>query len=209
MKTWLILGVIGWSTWWWTPDQLGQRWMQQEQYTEAANAFDDPMWQGVAWYRAGEFAEAAKSFSRTTGPPASFNLGNCWLMQGKYDQAIASYEDALKQRPDWTEAQQNLDLAKARKKATEAKGGDAGDQRLGADEIVFDKDKKKQDEGQDTDITAEQAVNDASVQAVWLRQVQTKPADFLKSKFRYQMANRENDAKDEPAETKPSEGESQ
>ncbi|CAD76306.1 tetratricopeptide repeat protein [Rhodopirellula baltica] len=209
MKTWLILGVIGWSSWWWTPDQLGQRQMKQERYTDAANAFDDPMWQGVAWYRAGEFKSAAQSFSRASGPEAKFNLGNCWLMLGKYDQAIASYEDAMKQRTDWTEAQQNLDLAKARKKATESKGGDAGDQRLGADEIVFDKDKKKQNEGQDTDITAEQAVNDASVQAVWLRQVQTKPADFLKSKFRYQMSNRNKDAKDEPAEIEDSEGEPQ
>ncbi|KLU02083.1 BatB [Rhodopirellula islandica] len=205
MKTWLILGVIGWSTWWWTPDQLGQRLLDQEQYTDAANAFDDPMWQGVAWYRAGEFADAAQSFSRTTGPQATFNLGNCWLMQGKYDEAIASYQDALKAQPDWKAAQENLDLAIARKKLTDAKGGDAGDQRLGADEIVFDKDNKK-DEGQETEITAEQAVNDASVQAVWLRQVQTKPADFLKSKFRYQMANRDQESQDQPVEAKTSDG---
>ncbi|MCC9643629.1 tetratricopeptide repeat protein [Rhodopirellula sp. JC740] len=205
MKVYCLIAAVGLSAWFWTPDQLGQRLLRQNQFAEAATAFETPMWQGVAWYRAGEFEKAAQSFSRASGPDSKFNLGNCWLMRGKYDKAIASYDEALKERPNWKEAQENRDLAEARMKATEAKGGDAGDQRVGADEVVFDKDKQKQEQGQDTDITAEQAVTDSSVQAVWLHQVQTQPADFLKSKFRYQLADRE---KVEQADTTPTESES-
>ena len=68
----------------------------------------------------------------------------------------------------------------------ERQGGEMGDQKIGADEIVFDK--KKNSGGQDTEIAGEQAVSDATVQAMWLRRVQTKPADFLKAKFAYQNA---------------------
>ncbi|MDR4494003.1 MAG: hypothetical protein R3B74_06215 [Nitrospirales bacterium] len=37
-------------------------------------------------------------------------------------------------------------------------------------------------------VAGDQATSYTAVQAVWLRQIQTKPADFLKSKFAYQQA---------------------
>ena len=61
-----------------------------------------------------------------------------------------------------------------------------GDQKLGADEIVYDKDKKSggaetEDEGA--------PMSNADMQAMWLRRVQTKPADFLRAKFAFQLAS--------------------
>ena len=38
----------------WTPDQQGHRWYQKGDHARAAQHFVDPMWQGVALYRAGE-----------------------------------------------------------------------------------------------------------------------------------------------------------
>ena len=61
-----------------------------------------------------------------------------------------------------------------------------GDQKLGADEITFDKSNNA--EGQETEMTGKQPLSDAQMQAMWLRRVQTKPAEFLKSKFAYQFA---------------------
>ena len=55
---------------------------------------------------------------------------------------------------------------------------------IGADEITFDK--QKSPSGQDTELQQEQALSDQAMQALWLRKVQTRPADFLKSKFAYQ-----------------------
>ena len=77
-------------------------------------------------------------------------------------------------------------MAIARAKLVERKGGEMGDQKVGADEITFDKSKNAG--GQDTDTEAARPLSDAELQALWLRRIQTRPADFLKSKFAYQLA---------------------
>lgn len=187
MKTFVMAAAITWAGLWLTPDQQGARHFDRGEFPAAARAFQDSMWQGAAWYRAGEFEEAAQAFARGDTAEALYNQGNAWLMRGKYEAAIASYDRALAKRPDWKEAQENRELAAARAKLVERTGGDMGDQKIGADEVVFDN-KAKQNEGQETQIAGEQAVTDASVQALWLRRVRTKPADFLKAKFAYQNA---------------------
>ena len=192
MKTFAFIAAI-WASLWFTPDQQGQRELRQGEFEAAAQSFVDPIWQGVAWYRAGEFERAAQVFARRDTAEANFNQGNAWLMRGKYETAIASYDRALEKRPDWREARQNRELALARAEMVERQGGEMGDQKIGADEIVFDN--KKQSGGQDTEIGGEQAVTDASVQAMWLRRVQTKPSDFLKAKFSYQNTMEEEGAK--------------
>ncbi len=171
---------------WLTPDQLGHRLLKRGQFTAAAEAFRDPLWQGTAWYRAGEFAKAAQAFARRDSAEARFNEGNARVMLGKYDTAVGTYDKALALRPGWPEARENRDLAAARAKLIEQKGGDLGDQKLGADKIVFDK--KKQTGGQDTQVAGETAGSDATMQAMWLRRVNTRPADFLKAKFAWQQA---------------------
>jgi Ca-activated chloride channel family protein len=186
MKTITLIAAITWIGLWFTPDQQGQRHFKRGEFTAAAQSFRDPMWQGAAWYRAGEFDKAAQAFARRDTAEANFNQGNSWLMRGKYETAIASYDRALEQQPDWREARENRDLAEARAKMVEQKGGDMGNQKIGADKIVFDK--KKKSGGQDTTTEGGQAVSDSSVQAMWLRRVQTNPADFLKAKFSYQNA---------------------
>ncbi len=186
-------GSAGLSGLWFTPDQQSQRHFQRGEFALAAKAFHDPMWQGTAWYRAGEFEKAAHAFARRDSAEAHYNQGNAWLMNGKYELAIASYDRALTQRPDWKDATDNRALAVARLKMTEATGGDMGDQKIGADKIVFDK--KAKNEGQDTEVAGGKALSDQEMQALWLRRVQTRPADFLKAKFAYQQATKQEGAK--------------
>ena len=184
----LIAGHRSLITYFLTPDQQGQRHFQRGEFAPAAKAFHDPMWQGTAWYRAGEFEKAAQAFARRDTAEAYFNQGNAWLMRGKYDTAITCYDQALEKRPGWKEATENRALASARMRMTGAPGGDLGDQKLGADKIVFDK--KAKNEGQDTEVAGGKALSDQEMQALWLRRVQTRPADFLKAKFSYQQAAR-------------------
>ncbi|MCB1090456.1 MAG: tetratricopeptide repeat protein [Verrucomicrobiae bacterium] len=190
MKASLIIAtVIGltWSGLWFTPDQLGRRMFERGEFAEAAEAFHDPMWQGVSWFRAGEFDKAANAFGRRQTPEALFNQGDALVFLGKYEDAVATYDRALEILPDWKAARENRNLAAKRAEMLKAKGGDLGDQKLGADEIVFDADKENNEGSQDIEVTAEKAVSQEEVQALWLRQVQTRPADFLKAKFRYQF----------------------
>ena len=186
MKPALLVAALWWSALWLTPDQDGARKFARGEHAAAAQKFTDPMWQATAWYRAGEFEKAALAFARRATPEAHYNQGNAWLMHGAYDKAIASYDLALAERPGWREASENRDLAAARAKLVEAKGGDMGDQKIGADDVVFDKDKKSG--GQETDVAGGDVMSDVSMQALWLRRVQTRPADFLKAKFAFQNA---------------------
>ncbi|UUO07187.1 tetratricopeptide repeat protein [Blastopirellula sp. J2-11] len=185
MRFGFVLLGVAWTGLWLTPDQAGQRYFRDQKFPAAAQAFEDPLWQGTAWYRAGEFEKATQAFARVSSAEGKYNEGNAWLMLGKYDKAIASYDQSLEKRPGWREAAENRKLAQARQEKRKQEGGDLGDQQEGADEIVFD---KKNDQGQETQVDGEKATSDAAVQAIWLRQVQTKPADFLKAKFSYQHA---------------------
>ena len=189
MKSLVLVAAITWTGFWLTPDQQGWRHFRRGEYAEAAKVFRDPLWQGAAWYRAGEFKKAAQIFGRCDSAEGFFNQGNAWLMHGDYEAAVRSYEQALVRRPDWTEAVENRALAEARGKLVEEKGGDLGDQKQGADAMVFNKDQRSG--GQSAQIEGGQEASDAAVQAMWLRRVQTRPADFLRAKFAYQASTQE------------------
>jgi Ca-activated chloride channel family protein len=184
----LLVAIAGvtWTGLWFTPDQLGQRRMKRGDFLAAAETFRDPLWQGVAWFRGGEFAKAEQAFARVTTSEAEFNRGNCLVMLGKYEAAVTRYDRAIELRPDWEDARINREIAAARAKLVELRGEEMGDQKLGADDITFDKGKKNG--GQETQVEGEPVLSEAEMQALWLRRVQTKPADFLKAKFAYQLA---------------------
>lgn len=193
MRALAVIATLTWAGFWFTPDQLGRRHFERGEFTEAAAVFQDPLWQGAAFYRAGEFEKAARAFARRDTAEAHYNQGNAWLMNGKYEDAIARYDRALAERPGWKDAADNRDLAAARLKMTTVTGGDMGDQKIGADKIVFDKNAKS--EGQDTEVAGGKALSDQEMQSLWLRRVQTRPADFLKAKFEYQQAMKGEGAK--------------
>lgn len=187
MKTLVTLLItLTWASLWLTPDQEGMYYFRQGEYVRAAETFVDPDWQGVAWYRAGEFKQAAQAFSRLDTAEGMFNRGNALLMRGKYQDATVSYENALVKRPDWREAAENRDIAIARSKMLDVDGGNMTEGMLGADEIVFDNKPGKRGDSVEVDGGGE--LSDQEIQALWLRRVQTRPADFLKAKFAYQTA---------------------
>lgn len=181
----VVFAAITWSGLWFTPDQQGQRLMDCGEFAPAAETFREPMRIGVAWFRAGEFEKAEQAFARVGSPESEYNRGNCLMMLGKYEAAVKRFDVALAERPEWNDAIVNRDIAAARAKMLEAKGGDMGDQKIGADEIRFDKNKPAG--GEDTQVSSEQVISDSTMQALWLRRVQTKPAEFLKAKFAFQL----------------------
>ncbi len=65
------------------------------------------------------------------------------------------------------------------------------------DGFVFDLDKNDKNAAEDTIVGAGKEMDDQQLRAIWLRQGETKPADFLKSKFAYQHTFREDSPDDE------------
>lgn len=179
----LLFLLIGWQDLWSTADQRGQRLMEAGRYADAAMAFADPMWRGVAQFRGGDFKAAAETFGGIDTADAAYDQGTALIMLGKYDEAIQRFDRALALRPNWAEAEANRALAVARGAAMKKTGGDLGDQREGADQIVYDKDKKSG--GQDT--KAEGVMSDQSVRAIWLKRIAPRPAEFLQQRFLFQL----------------------
>jgi Ca-activated chloride channel homolog len=172
-----------------TPDQQAYRSYERGEYELAATEFADPMWQGIALFRAGDFARAAGVFAGFDTAESAFNHGNALLMQGQYDQAAERYARALELRPAWEDATINHEIALARAAMLRQQGGDGTGGMLEADEFVFTKSKSPPSAGEEQ-TEGGQEMSDAELRAVWLRQVQTKPADFLAAKFAYQQAMR-------------------
>lgn len=180
----LVMGFEGkWDALFMTPDQKGYRHFQQGDYKAAADAFEDPMFKGVALYKAGEFKQAQMVLSVLTSKEGRFDYGNALFMGGAYDKAIEAYGLALKIDPEFLAAKENLALAKARKAEIERhRDNDEGTGgRLAADEIRFD---NKNDRGQE--IVEEGSKGRSVGEARWLDRLQTSPGEFLKNKFAYQ-----------------------
>ena len=84
--------------------------LQEGQAAEAAQTFDDSMWQGIASYKAQEYEAALQHWSNEESPITSYNRGNALARNGKLPEALQAYDQALAAKPDWEDAQFNRHL---------------------------------------------------------------------------------------------------
>jgi Ca-activated chloride channel family protein len=160
-----------------TRDQQGRWAFEHEHFPQAAALFVDPYWKGVAAYHAADYDLALATFARLDTPQAYFYLGNIYVRRFKFDEAIAAYTQALKLQAQFPEATANLALAIALQKDTASAEQNAPQTK--PDEVKFDKAPGK---GQSKTVETEQAASDA----LWLQNLTTSPAKFLKQKFSLQ-----------------------
>ncbi|VFB20090.1 TPR domain protein in aerotolerance operon [Pseudomonas fragi] len=102
--------AISFTDLWLRPDQQGLRLLQQNKPLLAVEHFTDPLWQGVALYRAGDYAGAARRFAEVNSASAHYNRGNALAMNGELEAAIDAWEQALELQPELEAAAQNKAL---------------------------------------------------------------------------------------------------
>ena len=167
---------------WLTPDQQARRAYESLQFQAAFEKFEDPVWKGIAAYRAGLYSESAAAFGRIPTAVGFYNRGNAFMKGREYGKAITAYKQAVTDAPDWKDARANLDLAthtlayieRAREQS------DTGDEsELSADDYVFD---NTQDRGVEIEITKESTIELESAEK-WMRAVDTETRDFLQTRF--------------------------
>ena len=167
-----------------TRDQQGRRSFDRGDFKTAAERFEDPSWKGAACYRAGDYACAIDAFARVETPEAWFNLGNAYARTGELKLAIAAYDKALAGRPGYADAKANRELVASKippEKRDADEEGEAGPN-LKPDEVKFDDKGRKGKRGQ---VQIER-LTDEQIAEMWLRGVQTSPAEFLRLKFAVQ-----------------------
>lgn len=176
---------VGWQNLFLTPDQRGRLLLERGKPAAAAEAFRNPLWRGAASFRAGDFKGAAQAFASLDSAEAAYDQGNAFVMLGQYDDAVKRYDRALALRPGWQDAAVNREIARIRGERKKAEGGVTDDTESKPDEVVFDKTKKG---GEETTVEQGGApMSDEAVRALWLKRVQTKPADFLRIRFSRQL----------------------
>ncbi len=99
--------AFDWNDLWLRPDQQAKHALDHGDAARAAKLFRDPSWKGVAQYRAGHYGAAAKALQHTSDAEDLYNLGNALAREGRYRQAIAAYDKALKKDPDHADAKYN------------------------------------------------------------------------------------------------------
>lgn len=92
--------------------QQAKELFDQKKYQEAAEKFSDSYQKAISYYKLQNYAQAAELFAQKNDFQSQYNLGNSFFMQKKYQEAINSYEKALKLQPKDADAQYNLEIAK-------------------------------------------------------------------------------------------------
>src|SRR5690606_14491363 len=73
-------------------------WLREDQQAHAR------MERGREAYRAGDFERAASAWRGLPGPDAAYNLGNALAKQGRYEEAVAAYDETLRRQPGMEDA---------------------------------------------------------------------------------------------------------
>jgi Ca-activated chloride channel family protein len=95
---------------WLRADQQGQRLLEAQQPAEAAKRFQDPQWQGLALYQAGDYAAAAERFAAGETAVDHYNRGNALARSNELEAALDAYTQALELQPELVQAQKNKAL---------------------------------------------------------------------------------------------------
>ena len=112
--------AFGFDDLWARPDQQGQHLLEAGRPGEAARHFRDPAWRGVALYRAGDFAGAAREFAKGQTAQAHYNRGNALARAGDLEGALDAYDQALELQPDLPAALSNQAMVQEALQARDA-----------------------------------------------------------------------------------------
>lgn len=99
-----------WQDLWKTSDQQANELYQSGAKGEAAEQFSDPRWKQLSHYENGDYEKAQSALASPETAADWYNHGNILARQGQLDNALASYDKALAQQPNFKNAQHNRHL---------------------------------------------------------------------------------------------------
>jgi Ca-activated chloride channel family protein len=199
---------------WFTKDQQGQRLYDSGDFLQAAQKYEELMWRGISYYRAGEFDKAKSVFALINSPQGYYNLGMSYAETGNLLAAREAFIQALVLYPGYEEAKKNLDeieslIPKKKEIQLQEIYDTESEQQKQSQELDQKEDKKGDEEQQDgkgekaepdeSSIAQQQdkeemmffdkdiPLTKEKAKDIVLRQMSSDPAVFLKRKFSYQF----------------------
>jgi Ca-activated chloride channel family protein len=93
------VNAFEWQDLWWTKDQQAERALKAGDPKKAADLFKRPDWKAAAQYKAGDFKASEEVLQGIKTPQGLYNLGNALAQEGKLEEALKTYDEALSHLP--------------------------------------------------------------------------------------------------------------
>lgn len=162
--------AFGWADLWQRPDQQAAQALANGELERARELAQEPARAGTAAYRLGDYQDAAQRFAQGGAAVDHYNRGNALARGGQLEEALAAYDEALAQQPDFADAQHNraqVEAAlRAQQQEQQQQQGNEG---------------QRQEEGQAADQDAaqdgEQSSEQSEAQAQQREQAASSPSD--------------------------------
>ncbi|MFK7878977.1 VWA domain-containing protein [Roseobacter sp.] len=174
----------GWKDYFFTQDQQGRLAYDRKDYGRASEVFVDPLWQGYALFRNGNYEQTAEVLGRVDTAEADFIRAVAFIRNRNYRDGVRAFEAVLERDPSFPGAAENLEIAKEIVEYVETtrEQSDTGEESgIGADDVVFDNEAAR---GADTqmEVPTEEGIAILTTEQ-WMNTVNTRTSDFLRSRF--------------------------
>lgn len=158
--------AIDWQDLWQRPDQRAYQALQEGKVEAARSQARDPALAATAAYRAGDFSAAIERFSVGQGADSDYNRGNALAKAGRYNEAIAAYDQALAQEPEMADAKANRkavqDWLQQQQAQQQSDQGDASKNPSGSDHQQGQSGQQEQKSSDPQNASQDQAENSAN-----------------------------------------------
>ncbi|MBX3712734.1 MAG: VWA domain-containing protein [Lysobacter sp.] len=136
----------------------GSLWLRRDQAEHVR------LQRGVEAYRSGDYKTAMSHLADLPGADAAYNRGNALARQGRYDEAIAEYDRALRQRPGMADAIENRRVVAAARRQAQPPASKDQDRQGQGKQDQGKQDQGKQDQGKQDQGKQDQGKQDQGKQ---------------------------------------------
>ena len=113
------LALTGVLSWLWpqihrppTTQEIARKLFEIGRSEDALLLFEEPIWRGIAEYRAGRYARAIGEFYPPDNVLELYNLGTTYAQLEEWSSAVAALESVLRLEPNHADAQHNLNIVR-------------------------------------------------------------------------------------------------
>ncbi|KAF3984646.1 MAG: VWA domain-containing protein [Methylococcales symbiont of Hymedesmia sp. n. MRB-2018] len=136
--------ALEWKDLWHTQNQQAEQAFKQDNFQQAAEQYDNPLWKATAQYKAGQFEQSIETLHDDKSANGLYNKGNALAQTGKLLEALDAYKKSLAVEPEDEDARYNKEQVE---KAIEKQKQQQKDQE-NSDSDQSEKDQSKQQDSE-------------------------------------------------------------